>query len=392
MENTKKITQPSFWRDERFLKVIGQIIFVLILAIFFGFIYSNMINGLQRQGMTLGLDFLTQTAGFDLGESLIEYGRTDIYIVALFAGLLNTLVVSLLGIFFSTVLGVIIGVARLSSNFIVNKLAQIYIEIFRNVSLLVFLIFWYSGIFLKLPRVKEAFILWDGIFFSNRGVGIPWGIPTETYQTFTTILIAGFIIALLVASALIYRGKQTGRMPLVWVWASLTFFAVATAGWFILPQAPLAFEIPHVAGLKLTGGKILSPEFMALLSGLVIYTSAFIAEIVRAGILAVSRGQWEASRALGLNPFQVLRLIIFPQALRVIIPPLTSQYLNLTKNSSLAVAIGYPDLFYVSSTVINQSGRAVEMITIIMLTYLSFSLLTSLFMNWYNARIRLVER
>ncbi len=392
MTQSSQEHKPPFWRDERFLQLFSQILFFGVLLAGLAMLYGNMIDGLRRQGMTLGFGFLTQTAGFDIGEMLITYSRSSAYWQAFVVGLLNTLLVSFLGILLATVLGVIIGVARLSSNMLVNGLAKVYIEIFRNVSLLVFLIFWYAGVFLKLPRVKEAIVLWDAVLLTNRGVGIPWGIPTETFGAYVYFLIGGAALAALVAAALTWRGRQTGRMPLVWGWALLVWLAAAALGWLVLPAAPLQWDFPYVKGLNLAGGRILSPEFMALLSGLVIYTAAFIAEVVRAGILSVPKGQWEAARALGLNGFQTLRLVVFPQALRVIVPPLTSQYLNLTKNSSLAVAIGYPDLFYVSNTIINQSGRAVEMITLVMLVYLSFSLLTSLFMNWYNEKIRLVER
>jgi general L-amino acid transport system permease protein len=223
-------------------------------------------------------------------------------------------------------------------------------------------------------------------------VGIPWGIPTESFGTYRWILLFGLILAIAVAYILNEQGKRTGRPPLTLVWAIGTLLLVALVGWLVLPEAPLALDVPFVRGLNMAGGVILSPEFMALTSGLVLYTAAFIGEVVRAGIQSVSRGQVEAARAVGLNAFQTLRLVVFPQAMRVIIPPLTSQYLNLTKNSSLAIAVGYSDLFYVSNTITNQSGRAVEMFSLVMATYLSFSLITALFMNWYNQRIRLVER
>lgn len=385
-------TVIPFWRDERYLQILGQVIFIAVVLLFGYFISRNMVDGLRRQGMTLGLNFIQGTAGFDIGEKLIEYSRGSTYLQAFFVGLLNTLLVSVVGIIFSTILGVILGVARLSGNFLVNRLAAFYLELIRNLSLLVFLIFWYLGVFLKLPRVNEA-VVWPGsIYLTNRGVGIPWGIPTESFGTFRWILLFGLFLAIAVAYYLNEQGKRTGRPPLTIVWATGTFLFVAVIGWFVLPTSPLEWDLPFVKGLNLAGGKILSPEFMALTSGLVLYTAAFIGEVVRAGIQSVSKGQVEAARAVGLNGFQTLRLVVFPQALRVIIPPLTSQYLNLTKNSSLAIAVGYSDLFYVSNTIINQSGRAVEMIAIVMATYLTFSLVTSVFMNWYNQRIRLVER
>jgi general L-amino acid transport system permease protein len=306
--------------------------------------------------------------------------------------MLTTLPVSNVAIICSTPLGTILGVARLSTPFLINRLASFYLELVRNLSLLVFLIFWYLGVFLKLPRVNDA-VIWPGnILLSNRGVGIPWGLPTASYPTFRLFLIFGIILAVVVFFYLRSYNQRTGRVPLTAVWMLVSFIAVALMGWLVLPEKPLSLDLPFVKGLNLGGGKILSPEFMALTSGLVLYTAAFIGEIVRAGIQAVSKGQTEASRALGFNGFQTLRLIIFPQALRVVIPPLTSQYLNLIKNSSLAIAVGYPDVFYVANTIQNQTGRAVEMIATVMATYLIFSLITSYLMNIYNNKIRLVER
>lgn len=389
---TQQATSIPFWRDERILKILGQVAFVLAVLVFFSFIFRNMQAGLAKQGISLSLDFIRGVSGFDIAETLFPYSRSSTYLQAYQIGLLNTLLVSVVGVFFSTILGVVLGVARLSTNFIINRLAAFYLELIRNLSLLVFLIFWYLGVFLKLPRVQEA-VIWPGnIFLSNRGVGIPWGLPTASYPTFRLILIFGFILALVVFFSLRAYSQRTGRAPLTTLWTLLAFILVALLGWLILPEKPLTLDIPQVTGLRLSGGKILTPEFMALTSGLVLYTSAFIGEVVRAGIQSVSKGQVEASRALGLNAFQTLRLVVFPQALRVIIPPLTSQYLNLIKNSSLAIAVAYPDVFYVSNTIQNQTGRAVEMISTVMLTYLAFSLITSVLMNWYNKRIKLVER
>jgi general L-amino acid transport system permease protein len=386
-----KVATP-FWRDERYLNLIGQALFVALVLAAGAYLYRNMVEGLRMQGTTLGLAFLKSTSGFDIGESLIEHTRNSLYWQAFLAGLLNTLLVSAVGIVLATLLGVFLGIARLSSNPLARWLAAIYLEVMRNLSLLVFLVFWYLGVFLKLPRIKEA-IIWPGpTFLTNRGIATPWGLPTETFPAYRTILVAGLVAALLLAAVLRARGRRTGVTPLIPLWAAAAFLVVAALGWLVLPAPPLSLDIPYVDGLRISGGKTLSPEFMALVSGLVLYTAAFIGEVVRAGIQSVSKGQVEAARAIGLNGFQTLRLIVFPQALRVIVPPLTSQYLNLTKNSSLAIAIGYPDVFYVSNTILNQSGRAVEMISLVMLTYLTFSLGTSLFMNWYNRRIQLVER
>ncbi|MBI3160424.1 MAG: ABC transporter permease subunit [Chloroflexi bacterium] len=380
------------WRDERYLNLLGQAIFAVVILAAGYYLYRNMEAGLRRQGTTLGFGFIQGTSGFDIAETLFEYSRSSTFWQAFQVGLLNTLLVSVVGILFSTILGVILGVARLAANPLVRWLATGYLELMRNLSLLVFLVFWYLGVFLKLPKIKEA-VIWPGpTFLTNRGIAIPWGVPTETFPAYRLILALGVLAAILIAAALHARGRRTGKPPLTILWAGASFVVVVVLGWFALPAAPLAWDLPYPEGLRIAGGKIFTPEFMALVSGLVLYTAAFIGEVVRAGIQAVSRGQVEAARAIGLTGFQTLRLVIFPQALRVIIPPLTSQYLNLAKNSSLAIAIGYPDVFYVSNTILNQSGRAVEMITLVMLTYLLFSLITSAFMNWYNRRIQLVER
>jgi general L-amino acid transport system permease protein len=380
------------WRDVRVLRVLAQIAFLVLLAILLGYLFRNMVAALRQQGLGLGFSFLRLTAGFDIGEFLIPFSRSSTYLAAFEVGLLNTALVSFLGIILATILGVIIGVARLSKNILVQGLARAYIEFLRNIPLLVMLIFWYTGLFLKLPRVNQAAPGPGGTLLTNRGIAIPWGIPTETYPTYLLILAAGLIAAAVTAIVCVRIGQRTGRGPLAWAWALFAFLVVAMIGWLALPGAPLQLDTPALQGLRIAGGKQLSPEFMALLSGLGIYTSAFIADVVRAGLQSVPKGQVEAAKAIGLKDGQVLRLVVFPQALRVIIPPLTGHYLNLTKNSSLAVAIGYPDLFSVSGTVLNQSGRAVEVITLVMAVYLSLSLLTSLFMNWYNRRIHIIER
>ena len=385
--------RPPFYRDERVLSVLSQI-FVVVVVVGLGlFFYNNMITGLRaKHSVAISFSFLGQAAGFDIGESLIEYSREKTYARAFLVGLLNTFQVAFLGILFATALGILIGVMRLSTNFLINRIAAVYIDFFRNIPLLVLLIFWAQAVFLKLPRVREAIVLPGPIFLSNRGVAVPWGIPSDSWGAYLIVLAAGVALGAIIAWLLREQGKRTGRMPLITLWFLVTVAAVGLVGWLLLPQ-PMTLDQPYLEGFNTKGGKILSQQFMALLSGLIIYTAAFIAEVVRAGIQSVSRGQREASTALGLTPAQTLRLIIFPQALRVIIPPLTSQYLNLTKNSSLAIAIGYPDLFAVAgNTILNQTGREIEMFTMIMGTYLSLSLLTSLLMNIYNRRIRLIER
>jgi general L-amino acid transport system permease protein len=395
MKNNLPMRNParvSFWRDERFLRVLGQIIFLLLVFAFLAFLANNMAVNLRRQGLALSLNFLRFTSSFDIGETLIEYGRTDTFGRAFIVGLLNTLYVSSLGILFATLLGVFFGITRLSTNFLVRQIAKAYIEFLRNIPLLVLLIFLYIGFFIKLPRVQNAITLPGPTMLSNRGLVIPWGAPTETFNLYAIILGVGLLLAAVVWGVLGQYGRRTGRTPVLPLWSLLTLLLVALLGWFALPAAPLTYDTPSLQGLRMVGGMQFSPEFMALLTGLAIYTSAFIADVVRSGIQAVSGGQVEAARSLGLPGPLILRLIVFPQAMRVIIPPLTSQYLNLAKNSSLAVAIGYPELFHVSGTILNVSGRAVEVITIAMSIYLGISLATSAFMNWYNQRVRLVER
>jgi len=395
MEESQPLRLPNripLWRDERVLRLVGQVVFLALIGLLLAYLAGNMLSNMRRAGLQINFLFFRLTSGFDIGEHLIPYTRSDTFATAFLVGLLNTALVSCLGIILATLIGVVVGVARLSTNFLVQRLARAYIELLRNIPLLVFLIFCYLGVFIKLPRVREAVILPGPILLTNRGLALPWGTPTATFSTYLWILGAGLFLAVAVGAFLSWRGRRTGRPPLVALWSLLTFAAVAVVGWMVLPESPLALNAPGVQGLRVAGGLQMSPEFMALLSGLAIYTSAFIADVVRAGIQSVPRGQIEAAKSLGLTGIQSLRLVVFPQALRVIIPPLTSQYLNLIKNSSLAVAIGYPELFHVSGTILNQSGRTVEMITIVMATYLAISLSISAFLNWYNHRVRFVER
>ncbi len=384
-----------FWRDERYLQIIAQIVVVALVLLAGYWLTHNLLTSLEDLGIPLSFKFLGIEAQFDIGEALIEYSRTSTYARALLVGILNTIKVSFLGIIFATILGIVVGIARLAKNWLVSTLAAIYVEALRNIPLLVLLVFLSISVFQRLPRVQEALTVWGWAFLTNRGVYIVWPQPAPGWDVYKWLLLGSFIVGLIVAIIKYREGLRTGRMPLYWLWGGVVFLVLAIITWFIaqfIAGQPLLLDFPYLAGRNFKGGKSLTPEFMALFTGLVIYTSAFIAEVVRAGIQAVSKGQREAATALGLSGFQTMRLVIFPQAMRVIIPPLTSQYLNLTKNSSLAIAVGYPDLFAVGSTIINQAGRAVEVILIMMGVYLTFSLLTSLFMNWYNKHTRLVER
>ncbi|NPA30449.1 MAG: ABC transporter permease subunit [Chloroflexi bacterium] len=403
------MTWRNFWRDERFLRVFGQVVFVLVVFLVGRYLYTNMYTALAQRGLLPNFDFLNTAAGFDIGEvpSFIHYSGSSPNKMAFLVGLLNTLRVSALGIVFATIVGVIVGTARVLPNPLARGLATAYVEFLRNVPLLVLLVFWYRGVFIVLPRLAENPITWGRqdlpggkfrawLILSNRGLAMAWAQATEAWALYKGWLGAALVAAVLVYLGLSWYARRTGRAPLTFLWSLAAFLAVAAVGWFVVQatagQAPLRVVVPEVKKRLVEGGLKLSPEFLALLSGLVIYTGAYIAEVVRAGLQAVSKGQIEAARALGLTTFQMLRFVIFPQALRVIVPPLTSQYLNLTKNSTLAVAIGYPDLFNVAGTIFNQTGRSIEVIVIIMAVYLSFSLITSAFMNWYNRKIRLVER
>lgn len=384
----------AFWRDIRFLQVLAQIVFILLLALAAGFLYANVSANLSRQGLTVGYGFITNPASFDIGESYIPYQPSDSYGRAILVGLVNTLVVSALGIVLTTIVGIVAGIARLSSNWLISRLAGAYVGLIRNTPLIIQLMFWYFGIILQLPAVRAAVALPGSVYLTQRGIYLPWYEATPTFAAWR--IYVWLALASIVIIWIIFRGIQ-GRSSLpVSLWWYLAYLLVPVLilwiGFILQPEPPLKANIPELTGLNFRGGLRWTPEFAALLFGLVVYTGAFIAEIVRAGIQAVLHGQVEAARSLGLATGQTLRLIIFPQALRVIIPPLTSQYLNLAKNSSLAIAIGYPDLFSIAGTVINQTGATLEVIAILMLSYLSMSLFTSLLMNIYNSRMRLVER
>ncbi len=386
---------PPFWRDVRFIRLATQIVFVLALALVAGSLYANLQTNLARRGIALGYGFLESTAGFDIGETFVPFQAADTYGRALLTGLVNTLVVVVYGIFLATSVGTLAGVARLSSNWLIRQTAAAYVGVIRNTPLIIQLMFWYFGVILTLPNVKNAIALPGPSYLSQRGLYLTWPKPTESFPAWAPFLILALLSPFL--TRLVFKQIQMQTDRPISPWAKLAYLVVpvgiaALGASLASPPSPLAVEEPVLKGLNFQGGLRLSPEFVALLFGLVVYTGAFIAEIVRAGIQSVPRGQVEAARALGLRNGQALRLVVMPQALRVIIPPLTSQYLNLAKNSSLAIAIGYPDLFSVAGTVFNQTGTAIEIITLLMLSYLSMSLFTSLVLNLYNRRVQIVER
>lgn len=354
------------------------------------FLVSNTLDNLARQNIATGFGFLEREAAFGIGESLIAYSPADTYLRALMVGFLNTLRVAFLGIVLATVLGILVGLARLSSNWLIAKLASVFVEATRNVPILLQLFFWYALITQAFPAPRRALEPVAGIFISNRGIKF----PVPLWEPAQLIVAAAFILAV----AICFLGARRARLRReasggggTFLWPGLGLLLGLPAIAFFAAGAPLEMDVPVLGGFNFRGGGSLSPEFAALLIGLTVYTASFIAEIVRGGILAVPQGQTEAARALGLGRAHALRLVILPQALRVIVPPLTNQYLNLTKNSSLAVAIGYPDLVSVANTSINQTGQAVEGIAIIMVVYLTISLTISAFMNAYNRRIGRTE-
>jgi len=353
------------------------------------FFISNTAHNLETRKIASGFGFLAREAGFEIGEApILGYSAADSYARAILVGLINTFRVALIGIVLATLLGTLLGLARLSRNWLLAKLAAGYVEVVRNVPLLVQLFFLYAVITENLPGPREALHPLPGVFLSNRGIAVPVLASHAAHAWIAAALAAGAVLAWLVARWARRRQALTGQpFPVLTAGAGLLLGLPLAA--FLAAGAPLALERPALQGFNFAGGAILTPEFATLLGGLTLYTAAFIAEIVRAGVQAVDRGQFEAAYSIGLPRRRTMRLVILPQALRVIVPPLTSQYLNLTKNSSLAVAIGYPDLVSIANTTMNQTGQAIEGIAIIMAVYLTISLSISALMNWYNARIAL---
>ena len=377
--------------SERARGILWQVLLVAAVGAVVWYLFSNTLHNLATRQIQVGFAFLNREAGFEIAEKLIEYDPSNNYARAFMVGLFNTLYVAALGIVLATLLGTLIGIARLSSNWLLSRMASTYVEVMRNIPLLLQLLIWY-GLFTELlPGVRQAINVGGLLFISQRGFRFAWPEAHPAWGAALWTLAIGLVLALVWRAIARRRQAATGlQWPVGWP-AALLIIGLPMAVW-ALYGAPTTLEIPKLAGFDFRGGRVVSPDFTALVIGLVTYTAAFIAEVVRAGILAVDRGQTEAAMSLGLSPGQRLRLVTLPQALRVIIPPLTSQYLNLTKNSSLAVAIGYPDLVAVANTSMNQTGQALEAIAILMAVYLSISITISVFMNWYNARVRLVER
>ncbi|KAA0593592.1 general L-amino acid transport system permease protein [Azospirillum lipoferum] len=377
--------------DPTFRAIVYQILVVGAVVLVGWFLISNTLDNLARRSIATGYHFLEREAAFGIGESLIDYSPKDTYGRAFLVGVLNTLKVSIIGVILATIIGTIIGVARLSSNWLIAKLASTYVEIIRNIPPLLQLFFWYALVSDGLPPVRQALNPIPGVFLSQRGLRVPVPAPDPVWANMGIALLVAIVAAWGVSRWARARQARTGQ-PFPAGWTGLGLIVGLPILTWLAGGAPLAMDVPKLTGFNFTGGGAISPEFFAILTGLTLYTAAFIAEVVRSGIKAVNWGQTEAARALGLPSSPTLRLVILPQALRVIVPPLTSQYLNLTKNSSLALAIGYPDLVSIANTTLNQTGQAIEGVTMIMGTYLVISLSISIFMNWYNKRIALVER
>ncbi|MET0543367.1 MAG: ABC transporter permease subunit [Variovorax sp.] len=379
------------WRSQAFRGLVYQIIAIVLVALGVWFLAHNTLENMRVRGIQSGFDFLTTAAGFDIGETLLEYDALDPYWNAFLVGIANTLRVAIIGIILTTILGTLLGVGRFSHNALVRGLCYGYVELFRNVPVLLQLLMWYLVFTELLPDPFEP-VKAFGLFYLSKG-GFQYPVPVWGLgQGLAAIgALAGLAVALLYRRWAQRKFEQTGHVrSMFWVPLAIVV-AAAVLGW-ILGGAPTAWNVPHQGEGMVEGGAAVTPEFMAVLLGLVFYTSAFVAEVVRAGIQSVSHGQVEAASSLGLSPRRSMRLVVLPQAMRVIIPPMTNQYLNLTKNSSLAVAIGYPDVVSISNTAINQTGRAVECIAIIMAVYLTTSLSTSAIMGWYNKRAAIKER
>jgi len=379
------------WSDPRFRAIVWQVVILGGVAAIVWYLIDNTSRNLASRHIATGFGFLGRTAGIPIGESLISYNPAlDTYGRALVIGVLNTLKVSVIGVVLATILGTLIGIGRLSKNWLMARLTAFYVETIRDLPLLLQLLFWYT-ILQGLPAPRNALSIGGVVYLSNRGLKLPTLNWESAHDATLLALLAGAVGTWWWNRRARLRQEATGERPAVWPVALALLVALPAGIWAIL-GAPFQWDIPALRGFNFQGGTNISPEYFALLLGLVIYTAGYTAEIVRSGIQAVAHGQWEAAGALGLKRGHILRHIVLPQALRVIIPPMTSQYLNLTKNSSLAVAIGYQDLVSIANTTLNQTGQAIEGIAVIMAVYLTISLSISLFMNWYNARIALVER
>ena len=385
-------TAIPFYRDERVLQIIAQIVSTLIIIGILIWSVINFLKAADARNMNLSFDFLKEAAGFPISNPPIDYEPSMSFGRAFLTGLVNTLLISGVGIITATIVGTLVALARLSSNWLLSRIALVFIEFHRNIPLLVLLFIWYFVVFGFVPPVKES-LVWPGpIYINKRGVYLAWPRLTESGSTFVIFSVIGILAAIILFIILRRIRKNTGKNTYYLPVSFVLVIVFAVAGWLLTGGSPFRIDIPSLEGFNFQGGLRLTPEFAGMFLSLSLYTAAFIAEVVRGGIQAVSKGQIEAARAVGLNQTQVLSLVVMPQALRIIIPPMISQYLNLTKNSSLALAIGFQEVFAVGKIAINQAGRAVPVFALIMGTYLSLSLLTSFILNLYNRRIQFVVR
>lgn len=381
----------AFMNDPKIRGIVFQVLVVAILAAAVYWIWGNTVDNLRRANISSGFGFLNGRSGFDISQSLVEYSSDSTFRQALIVGLLNTILVAVIGTITATIIGFLIGIGRLSRNWLISRICMVYVEVFRNIPPLLVIFFWYLGVLSVLPAPRDSIELPFSSYLNNRGFFLPKAIWQEGAWIIPAALAVAILAIVIIARWSYKRQMKTGeRFPVLWTSLGLVI-GLPVAGALAMGM-PLSFELPQQGTFNLSGGFQVKPEFLSLYLALSFYTASFIAEIVRAGILGVNKGQTEAANALGLRAGPTLRLIVVPQAMRIIIPPLTSQYLNLTKNSSLAVFVGYPDLVQIGQTTMNQTGQAIEVVVIWMIIYLGLSLSTSLFMNWFNAKMALVER
>lgn len=388
MSVDQKVTRPPLWRDVRVLRVVGQVAFVLVVVFVLREMFLNAQYQIDERGRELSFDFLDRRAGFGIKESVISYHPNNSYLRALQVAYTNALTVALVGIVMATLLGLIVGIARLSPNWLIRKIAQVYVEIFRNTPALVQIIFWYAAVILTIPRIADSISVFGIAFLSNRGAAIPAIRGGEDAGAWGLFLLAGLVLAAVLWRWRTHVNEESGQPSYRFSIAFAAFLGVAIVGYLLLRDA-FFVEEPAIgpASRGYVGGLQMSPEFAGILLGLVVYTAAFIGEIIRGSILAVSKGQKEAAQALGLRPGQQLRLVVLPQAMRVAIPPINNQYLNLWKNTSLAFLIGFPEIINITTTIINQAGNELQVFGILVVMYLVTSLVISALMNVVNKAV-----
>jgi len=397
MKNKKKKLsiinyQLSIINSKVFRDIASQLIVVTGLVLFLWYITTNLIHNIEIRGITTGFEFLNQPAGFGISESPIPYSEESTYFRAFLVGLLNTLIVSITGIFFATIIGLLIGIAQLSNNYLISKLAKGYIEFFRNIPILLQILFWYNVVLASLPRPRQSIELMSGFFLNNRGLYAPKPIFESGAWMIGVSVILAIVTVVYLNKWANKKLEEEGKEYFILPWGILILIVFPILGYFIAGK-PVNFDYPILRGFNFRGGMSYSPEFLALTFALSIYTATYIAEAIRSGIEAIPKGQKEAALSLGLTPYQSLKFVILPQAIRIAIPPIINQYLNLTKNSSLATAVGYPELVTVfAGTALNQTGQAIEIILITMLVYLTISLTISVILNIINKKMQIKER